>query len=142
MPRKKTICIDFDGVLAEWHGDFRGGGLGPPLPGARRAVHLLARDFQLICFTARPNVNDIHIWLRRHGFPEMRITNVKPPSASIFLDDRAITFTAWTDHLLDQIKTFEPHWKKASEQQISEDKSAEKEFQERLGVNLMNEDGG
>lgn len=106
---KKTLLIDFDGTLSEYHG-WRGlTEVGPPLPQARKACILLARTFKLICFTTRaPEV--VEPWLRQHGFPEMEVTNVKKP-AHVIVDDRVVLFEGqWTDELLRKITDFAPHW--------------------------------
>lgn len=109
MPRKPTLLIDFDGVLHEYHGNFADL-LGHPMPKARAALWQLEPKYRLICFTSRTNQEEIRAWLRRHGFPEMRITNIKEP-AHLIIDDRTICFRGvWDNHLLTQITSFTPHW--------------------------------
>lgn len=106
---KKTLLVDFDGVLAQYSGWKGPEELGPPLTKARSAMHLLAKDYTLVCFTTR-DPQYVEPWLKRHGFPHMRVTNRKDP-AYLQIDDRAICFQGeWTNELLEQIKHFRPWW--------------------------------
>jgi hypothetical protein len=108
VPRKKTILVDFDGVLSDYKGWRGPDQLDPPLPNARKAMYLLAKDYTLVCFTTRP-AEPVDLWLRKHGFPHMRVTNIKDP-AFLQIDDRALTFKSWSDEFLAQIKSFKTHW--------------------------------
>lgn len=119
---KKTILVDFDGVLHDYKGwvgpEERF--LNPPIEKARHACHILSRDYRLVCFTTRP-VEMAARWLRHYGFPEMRVTNMKEP-AFLIIDDRAICFEGqWTDEFLARIKSFEPHWQSGLGQVLSEE---------------------
>jgi hypothetical protein len=106
---KKTLLVDFDGTLSDYHGWKGLTEVGPPLPKARKAMILLARKFKLVCFTTR-SAEVVEPWLRAHGFPEMEVTNVKKP-AHLIVDDRALRFNGeWTDELLREIEDFAPHW--------------------------------
>lgn len=110
MPRKPTLLIDFDGVLHTYHGWVKDVPLGRPIDKARAALWQLEPKYRLLCFTSRTNTEEIRAWLRRHGFPEMRITNIKEP-AHLIIDDRTICFQGvWTDDLLTRITSFTPHW--------------------------------
>ena len=112
MAYKKSIYLDFDGVLAEYTGWQDPEHTGPPLESARHACHILARDFKLVCFTARENLEPVERWLRAHGFPKMEVTSVKKPFA-LTIDDRALRFTGkWTDEFLAEVKAFKPYWEK------------------------------
>lgn len=83
--------------------------MDPPLPGARTALYILEKHYQLVCFTTR-DVEFVKSWLMRHGFPEMRVTNHKA-MASVMLDDRAVRFEGeWTDKLIQQLVNFRPYW--------------------------------
>lgn len=113
--RKKTLLLDFDGVLHDYHG-WQGEGpefLGPPIEKARHACLILEREFKLVCFTTRPRAI-AEPWLRRNGFPEMLVTNVKIP-AFLLVDDRGLTFTGeWSDEFINAIRNFQPHWASAA----------------------------
>src|SRR6266850_1313504 len=108
MSYRKTILIDFDGVLHSYDGEFSSQ-LGPPVEKSRHACVLLSRKFKLVCFTSRL-LEQVEPWLKRYAFPDMLVTNEKLP-AFLIIDDRAITFKgAWTDEFLEEVKQFKPHW--------------------------------
>lgn len=100
--RKIKIAIDFDGVLCKREGiptigDFRD---CEPTDGAVSAVRLFIKEnFDLYVCTNRDETqwDDIKLWLKKHGFPAMDVTNVKQKNTSVYLDDRAVRFTNWDD---------------------------------------------
>jgi FMN phosphatase YigB (HAD superfamily) len=109
MANKKTLLIDFDGVLHDYHGWTGLTDVGKPIEKSRKALILLSREYKLICFSTRP-AEIIEPWLRHWGFPPMEVTSEKKP-AHLIIDDRAIQFKGeWTDELLEQIRQFKPHW--------------------------------
>lgn len=114
MSKKPTLLIDFDGVLHDykgWNGEQPTGG---PIPRARAAMCNLETQYTLVCFTTRP-YGFVKAWLLNHGFPTMRITNIKEP-AVLILDDRAMTFTGeWNNELLERIKSFKAYWEQPNE---------------------------
>jgi len=96
------IAIDFDGVICKRKGvtmrdnNFES---DKPVKGAAEAMHWLkAKGHDVYVLTARDKDDHfgVSMWLRRYGFPDLRVTNTKEP-ATIYLDDRAIRFTNWTD---------------------------------------------
>lgn len=92
--RKKTICLDFDGVL---HGYSRGWHDGtiydPPIAGAPAAVQLLAEKYQLVISTCRADIPAIWTWLDFYGMAHFitDVTNAKP-IAHLYVDDRGLRF--------------------------------------------------
>ena len=106
---KRTIAIDFDGVLHEYRG-YCGGLIAGPLPGAKAAVErLVQHGHTVVVFSTRPKVG-IHAWLEQYGFPALRVTNVKEPFF-VIVDDRALRFEGtWDDEFIAQIERFQPHW--------------------------------
>lgn len=109
MPSKKTLLIDFDGVLAEYKGWAEPEVLGEPLPGARAACFSLAKHYKLLCFTTRDR-HFVEPWLAAHGFTCIEgVTNIKIP-AFLQIDDRAVKFKGWNDDLLSRVKSFKPWW--------------------------------
>jgi hypothetical protein len=110
MPNKKTLLLDFDGVLAHYEGWKGEAELGPPLPAARAACFALAKHFKLICFTTR-SATTVQPWLTTYGFSCIEgVTNIKIP-ALLQIDDRAIEFRGvWDDALLERIKQWRPWW--------------------------------
>lgn len=108
---KRTLLVDFDGTIEQYDGWKGVDWLGEPLEKARHAMILLEKDFRLVCFTTR-EAELVEPWLRQHGFPKMKVSNLKEP-AHLIIDDRVVLFKGeWTDELLEQIKTFKPHWQK------------------------------
>lgn len=104
---KKTLAIDFDGVINSYRSGFvRGGDLfpDPPVEGAIDALHRLSdKGYKVVIFTARTDFESVTKYLESHWptdsdmtIPE--VTNVKP-AAIAYIDDRAIRFTNWTDIL-------------------------------------------
>ncbi len=106
--KKTRVCVDLDGVLAEYHGWDGPDIIGQPLPGALKFAKSIAKTADIIVFTSRcsddhfdsdgsrssPGQMRIKVidWLERHGFPfaDVYIGQGKPRAAA-FIDDRAIT---------------------------------------------------
>lgn len=99
---KKTVCLDFDGVL---HAYSRGWADGTvydgPMPGAVEAVQKLSERHKLVVQTTRENLDEVRAWLERYGFPSMEVTNKKPP-AVLYIDDRALRFESWEQAMSDR----------------------------------------
>lgn len=113
MSRRPTVLVDFDGVLAKYEGWKGLEVLGDPMDKARHAMYLLAKTHRIVCFTTRL-ADFVEPWLKRHGFPEMKVTNIKEP-AEVIIDDRAICFQGvWDEALMTQIRDFTPWWKPAN----------------------------
>ena len=113
MPEKgKTICLDFDGVLAEYHGWEGPHHHGLPLPSAREFLERL-RDagVTVVVLTSREGSEEIKAWFKPHNLPmPSKVTNKKVP-ANAYVDDRAVHFDGDFSHLLKDLKKFKPHWK-------------------------------
>lgn len=66
------------------------------MEGAIDTMNLLhTRGDTLIVFTARDRFGPVMDWLEHFGIPYDRVTNIKPPEADVFLDDKAVRFTNW-----------------------------------------------
>jgi hypothetical protein len=106
--KRTRICVDLDGVLAEYHGWEGGETIGPPLPGALKFAKSIAKVADIVVFTSRcstetgeldseslltPGQLRIRVvdWLERNGFPfaDVYVGQGKPKVAA-FIDDRAI----------------------------------------------------
>jgi hypothetical protein len=107
--QKRTIAIDFDGVLHRYSG-YRDGFIDVPIEGARGFVErLLARGNTPVVFTTRDK-EMVEQWLKKHKFPAIEVTNHKRPFWLI-LDDRAIEFAGqYNDALIGRIEAFKPYW--------------------------------
>ena len=96
------IGIDFDNTLIKHKRipTSRNGFDDKPMKYAVDAVkHLLKHRHQLYILTSRYNNEwvKIHDWLKKWGFPELEVTNIKKHRTSLIIDDRAIRFTNWPD---------------------------------------------
>ena len=102
MPGKRDICVDLDGVLAEYNGWKGYDHFGDPLPGAVEFTKKLSELGRVVIFTTRacPLQNEatpqelkkkIETWLQKHGFhfDSVYIGVGKPPAAA-YIDDRAV----------------------------------------------------
>lgn len=98
---RKTIAIDFDGVLHAYSKGWQDGSIyDDPMPGAINACKALAINFDLVVFTTREDIGAVSGWLSGHRFPSITVTN-KKPLAVVYIDDRALRFTSWAQTLLD-----------------------------------------
>ena len=100
---KKTVAIDLDGVLAEYHGWKGHETIGAPIPGARELLtDLRQAGFVVVIHTTRgtpydPFTHDprdpivVANWLDKHKMPYDSVwTNPGKPVACAYIDDRAI----------------------------------------------------
>lgn len=111
--REIFICVDFDGVLAEYSG-FKGKDhYGEPLKGAREFLEKLnSIGLPFWIFTTRPP-KKVEVWLIKYDMPKpKKVTNKKPPSP-VYIDDGAIKFNGDFNKLLEELKNFKPYWKES-----------------------------
>lgn len=112
LTRKPRICVDLDGVLAQydkWKGVDH---IGEPVPGALEFAKQLAKIAEIVIFTSRcaqdvlegsritPGQLRIHVieWLEKHKFPYTDVyTGQGKPRAAAFIDDRAVTCSPQSD---------------------------------------------
>ena len=106
---KKTICVDFDGVLNEYDG-YEEGDLGEPLTGSKEFIKELRKKYKVVILTSRPKEQVID-WLNNNGFPSMKVTNRKVPAVA-YIDDRAIQFNGNYKKVISRLKNFKPYWAK------------------------------
>ena len=93
----KTICVDFDGVLSNtlYGGYDTNEFIFLPVTGAVEWINELVKYFEVLVFSARElsgqGQRNLYDWLNKYGFPgDILIwTNIKPPRAHYFVDDRA-----------------------------------------------------
>lgn len=107
----KTVSVDFDGVLHTYASGWTGvEPTDPPEPGALEFIErLIFMGLKPVVVSSRADtpsgVRHIEIWLHRHGFPQMRVTNEKV-QAIAYVDDRAVPYNtgsgAWPA-VIDQI---------------------------------------
>jgi len=101
---KKTVCVDLDGVLAEYDGWKGVAHIGDPLPGAVEFTHKLSKIARVVIVTTRASqeVNGhaetvhqlakrVEAWLQKHGFAFDEVyTGQGKPLAAAYIDDRAV----------------------------------------------------
>lgn len=99
---KKTVLIDFDGVIHSYKSGWKGVDVipDPPLPGAIEWLCRMMELFDARIFSARCNdpagVAAMRSWLGAHGMPLSYLALLKfepgKPSAHLIIDDRAMPF--------------------------------------------------
>lgn len=149
----KTICINFDGVLADYSEGYQGKDkFGEMIPGADVASQVLKeKGWTIIIYTTRPATAALKKWLEKNNIKYDFINeNPNQPedskdgckiAADIYLDDRGITFRGqWTDWMIREIAEFQPcsakkpDQKKQMEKAYDEGKNWLKRTREALAV--------
>jgi adenylylsulfate kinase len=110
---RRTIAVDFDGVIADYDGYKGPGVLGAPRPDVRAAMHTLrAEGWKIVIYTTR-GAAEISDYLAQHGFPFDEInsncdyrTQGPKPVADVYWDDRAFCYSGDASKDLDQIRNF------------------------------------
>jgi len=103
---KKSVCVDLDGVLAQYDGWKGVEHIGDPIPGAVQFTKKLQEVARVVIFTTRTNADPaiqernesvemltqrVRLWLDAHGFAydEIYVGQGKPLAAA-YVDDRAV----------------------------------------------------
>ena len=110
MEFKKTVAVDFDGVLNNYTG-YDPNDLGTIRDGAKDFLETLHQKYTVIIYSTR-NSTDIIYWLKRYHLDKYinRVTNNKPPAVA-YIDDRAIRFNGNYDECLESF-TEKAYWQK------------------------------
>jgi hypothetical protein len=102
--KKKTLVLDFDGVVHAYTSGWQGANIVADLPvvGAIDFIREAVKRFDVAIFSSRSSqpggVEAMRDWLNFHGLPRewmdenLKFPTAKPP-AWVTLDDRAIQFT-------------------------------------------------
>ena len=94
---KRTVCLDFDGVMHAYQSGWCGAEIIPdePIHGTREAVASLRKKYRIVVHSARCATEEgfaaVIGWLEKHGIEVDEVCRFKPP-ASIYVDDRAVRF--------------------------------------------------
>ncbi len=109
---QRTICIDFDGVIAQYKGWKGPDYYGEPMKGSKEFLqNLKKRGIKIVIFTIRP-ADKIRKGFRDYNFPlPQKITNVKIPAA-VYIDDRAVKFNGSFLSLRKELNNFTVYWNK------------------------------
>lgn len=128
MASKKTLCVDFDGVLHSYTSGWNGltSIEDPPVTGAMEFLYDALKVFKVAVYSSRSSsaagIDAMRHYIAKHaeaagfdyGSSQWWLQLEWPtnkPSAWVTLDDRAITFTgAWPS--LVELVNFEPWYKK------------------------------
>lgn len=110
---KKTICLDFDGVIHSYRSGWKGITNIPDPPTIYCGYNLrkmIERGYELVIHSTRcknwRGRRAIRKWMKEFHLPVLKVVKKKPP-AFITVDDRAITFGGiWCETLRD-IEAFE-----------------------------------
>jgi hypothetical protein len=97
---RRTIPVDFDGVIAEYDGYKGWGVLGEPRPDVLQAlVELRSEGWKIVVPTTRSE-QEISGYLDKHGVPFDEInrnsdynTSGPKPVADLYWDDRAVSYS-------------------------------------------------
>ncbi len=108
---KKTLLIDFDGVLNEYCGEFNENVIPPLKCGAKEFLEKLSDDYLIKIFTSR-NLRQVNEWLKKHNLIQYieGVTNTKEP-AFLQIDDRCLKFEGDYDNIYKQISDFKVWYK-------------------------------
>ena len=104
LDKKRTIAIDFDGVIHKYSQGFKGlmNAYDDPMEGAEVALTALKdAGKRLVILSSRPS-SVIEGWLEDRGLKKYfdEVSNFKIP-ASIYVDDRGYKFKNWKDTVKD-----------------------------------------
>jgi hypothetical protein len=111
---RRTIAVDFDGVIAEYDGWKGTGVLGSPRPDVVEALRLLRSEgWKIVVHTTRGS-DEISDYLAVHQVPHDEInrnsdyeTQGVKPVADIYWDDRAVRYTGQACLDLEFIRNFQ-----------------------------------
>jgi hypothetical protein len=110
-PARRTICLDFDGVIHSYRSGWCGAEVipDPPIHGTREAIARLRKTYRVVIHSARCATEEgcaaIEAWLQKHSIEVDEICRYKPP-ASVYIDDRAIPFRGDWDDVISDVHQF------------------------------------
>lgn len=109
---RKIISIDLDGVLNTYCGNYEKDKIPPIKDGAYEFLKELSTQYDIEIYTVREKWL-CKKWLKENNLSEFvkNISDKKNRYASIYLDDRALTFDGSYENAFKKITFFKPHWK-------------------------------
>ena len=110
---RRTIAVDFDGVIADYDGYKGVGVLGAPRLDVRDALALLrAEGWKIVIHTTRGH-DEVGEYLRSNHIPHDEInsnsdyrTQGPKPVADVYWDDRAVCYSGDARSDIDRIRSF------------------------------------
>ena len=107
-----TVAVDFDGVIADYHGWAGAFQFGNILPGAKEALQELKdMGYAIVVFTTRGDTPAIREYLTKNQIPYDSVTD-KKIKAEVYIDDRAMRFDGTWDGIPNRVHAFKPWHKK------------------------------
>jgi len=110
---RRTVAVDFDGVIADYDGYKGPGVLGAPRLDVISAMCTLQREGWKIVINTTRGEAEIAAYLKQHGIPHDEInrnsdyTTAGPkPVADVYWDDRALCYSGDAARDLDLIRNF------------------------------------
>jgi hypothetical protein len=117
MSGKKTIILDFDGVIHSYKSGWQGVTNIPdsPVEGVNEAIQELRKDYEVVVHSSRCHqeggIEAIEDYLDKYDIEVDKVVRDKVP-AIVQIDDRAINFGGkWNKELINKVKDFKP-WHK------------------------------
>jgi hypothetical protein len=115
LQKKKTLAVDFDGVLHMYTTPIEVGEQhlvhDDPVPGAKEWLEEMTQHFHVVIYTARHlskgGLEAAKTWMKKWGFPDLEVTGTKP-GAVMYVDDRAWLFDGKNFPTVEEIKNFKP----------------------------------
>ena len=113
--KKKTIALDFDGVLHSYKQGWTGyAPEDPPVDGSLDFIHFLQDEgYEVVIFSSRAKnkkgKDGIEKWLSDNDFPKISVYHEKP-EALLYVDDRGFRFSGVWDDLKEFINTGFKSW--------------------------------
>ncbi|HEY0759273.1 MAG TPA: adenylyl-sulfate kinase [Acidisarcina sp.] len=111
--RRRTIAVDFDGVIADYDGWRGDGEFGSPRVDVRNALHSLRREgWKIVVHTARkPSAVEPYLRQADVPFDEINANTDYPalsprPIATVYWDDRAVCYSGDAMRDLEHIREF------------------------------------
>jgi hypothetical protein len=108
---RRTVCLDFDGVLHSYRSGWCGSEIipDPPIHGTRESVARLRQQYRVVVHSSRCHTEAgrraVQGWLQKHDIVVDEVCEHKPP-AHVYVDDRAVRFRGNWENLLDEIGQF------------------------------------
>lgn len=115
MDNKKTIAVDFDGVIHGYSKGWQDGSIyDPPIPGVQEALAKLREEFIVVIWSTRCHdrvingvaqknqVQEVVEYLDRHGIPHDGVYSGEgKPFCACLIDDRAVRFRSWDQAVIE-----------------------------------------
>ena len=120
--KPRTFAFDFDGVLSEYDGVFRGNEhVGKPMPEVVQAIKMLKEQGHKIMVYSTRSDKVLRKYCEAHNIPvdyynknpEFKRGNLGKPVAHAYIDDRAVLYRGQTsEELVKDLLQFKPWYKK------------------------------